>query len=123
MIELSDDLKHIGSFVGRCFGGLPDTDAAHHAISAVHVHKSLEESDGHVEAIGHLVGTIAERAEDFLSCAATDFEDSFNTIGQYISVEHLPPTPCCLIGKTLLDTLHGHLNGNSYHPSSCIYHT
>ncbi|KWT82944.1 hypothetical protein [Candidatus Magnetominusculus xianensis] len=123
MIELSDDLKHIGSFVGRCFGGLSDEEAEHQISSAVHIPKSIEELDSHVNNIGRIVDNVARRASDFIICAATNIEDSFDTIGRYIAVEHMPPTPCCIMGRSLFYLLQEHLDGNSAHPSSCTYHT
>ncbi|MBF0516718.1 MAG: hypothetical protein HQK97_06310 [Nitrospirae bacterium] len=174
MMKISDDLKHIGAFVGRCFGGLSADDVERQIKSAVAVHKSLDESDSQVENIGHVVGSaskkkdslnsgcfgglsgddcerqiesavpvlktieeldshvnnigrivdnVARRASDFLTCAAMNIEDSFNTIGKYISVEHMPPSPCCVMGRALYYLLQDHLDGSSNHPSSCSYHT
>ncbi|MCG6553416.1 MAG: hypothetical protein L7F77_13920 [Candidatus Magnetominusculus sp. LBB02] len=120
MVELSEDLKKL---VGGCFGRLPDDEAEQQINSAVPVYRTLEELDSHVNNIGRIVDNVARRATDFLVLAASDIEYSFNIMGTYIAVEHLPPTPCCVIGKALCDILNEHLDGKSSHPASCTYHT
>ncbi|MCI4626517.1 MAG: hypothetical protein L3V56_11225 [Candidatus Magnetoovum sp. WYHC-5] len=112
----SKDIKELASFCGRCFGNLLSVDVSNYSNVESNV-------DDYIENVGYLVDGVTEKVDNILCDAVDDIGNFINGIGTFIKEEHLPPTPCCVMFKTLLNKLEECLDGTPNPNASCSYHS
>lgn len=120
----SKDVRDFADFCGRCVSDLfVSGDEDNTAKDQTHISDENEAAiDGYIDNVGYLVDSPPEKSSSFVSNVFEDIESFFSDIGDFVKEEHLPPTPCCVVVKTLLNKLEECLDGAPNDSNSCSYH-